>query len=625
VTIAMAARFLTSILAAAGLLAALAAPAAAAPPTSPPPAAEAPAAAVPPVPPPLAEGAPAERAPSPPAPADRAAFERATPVLHPAGRRLLLVMVDGLPVAAFDRALAERELPHLEALLASRPTVSTTALATFPSSTSPSLPEMLSGLYAGMSDPTAPGAVHAFDRETRRVVRYFTQPDAWEWPVPDLFDAAAAAGLTSITVAEGRWDGPQSILTRGAILRDAALDMMGFDAFDGDRGPVERLIRRLRQPDPPQVILLVFNSVDLTGHLHGPGSAAHRRALVETDELLGQLLEAMASIPGGAGHSLLDDTTVFLFGDHGMVPSGDFLNLQPTFQSRGLSTYDASTATQILLRERLGKLWARWPDVLLVEGGSNVTQVYLRRPSGGWEDDQPGPPEKARRAAGERELAEIAAELAEMPGVSQVMRPLGEGRVEVRAAGSPPAEIATRGEGHDALYAYGVPAGAAADPFGYLADPAVAPAVCPLAALADRCFLPRDAWLTLTAAAHFPGAVPLVAKALQPERFTGDLVITALPGHGFLKGQKGDHGNLEREAMITPFVVNGPGVVAGAAAPQVRLVDLYPTAAVALGADPHDPALADLDGRPLPFVRPPVMQTGSDPVMQPPAAPVPPP
>ena len=39
-----------------------------------------------------------------------------------------------------------------------------------------------------------------------------------------------------------------------------------------------------------------------------------------------------------------------------------------------------------MLRERLGSLWTRWPDVILVSGGSNITQVYLRSASGGWID-----------------------------------------------------------------------------------------------------------------------------------------------------------------------------------------------------------------------------------------------
>jgi Type I phosphodiesterase / nucleotide pyrophosphatase len=533
----------------------------------------------------------------------------AVPRLHPDDRRLLLVMVDGLPVRLFESGLAAGEAPRLARLMAERPTVAVTALSTFPSSTFPSLAEMLSGAYAESADPTEPGAVHAFDRQERRVVRYFTQPGAWQWPVPDLFSAVALSGLSALTVAEGRWDGAQCIQTRGPELRAAVLEAMGVDDVNGDRAPVEKLIRRLRQPSPPAVVLLIFNSVDLAGHFDGPDSPQAHRALAETDALLGRVLDAMAETAAPDGRPLLDDTTLVLFGDHGMVPSGTFVDLQPLFQRRQLSTFDASSVSQVAFRERLGSLWTRWPDVLLVAGGSNVTQVYFRRPSGAWSDGEPAGAGEARKAARTPAAATFAPLLAEQPGVDQVLRTLPDGRVEIRAAGGRVGWVERRGEGRMQRFAYTVPAGATGDPLDYLADPALRPLVCRAGQLAGACFHSRFDWQRLTFGARFPGVVPLLHKALNAERFTGDLVVTALPGYTFLRGQKGDHGNLEREAMTTPFVVNGPGVAPLAdpplVRPLIRLVDLYPTAAVLLGADPADPALRRLDGRPAPFVRPP--------------------
>jgi hypothetical protein len=80
-------------------------------------------------------------------------------------------------------------------------------------------------------------------------------------------------------------------------------------------------------------------------------------------------------------------------------------------------------------------------------------------------------------------------------------------------------------------------------------------------------------------------------------------MVTARPGWSFLDNQRGDHGNLEREAVLTPLVLSGAGIDANATLPLVRLIDIYPTAAVLLGADPGDPALAGLDGKVLPGVR----------------------
>jgi hypothetical protein len=57
--------------------------------------------------------------------------------------------------------------------------------------------------------------------------------------------------------------------------------------------------------------------------------------------------------------------------------------------------------------------------------------------------------------------------------------------------------------------------------------------------------------------------------------------------------------------MLTPLVFNGAGIPDNAAVSGARLVDIYPTAAVLLGADRNDPALSGLDGRVLPGIHPP--------------------
>lgn len=526
----------------------------------------------------------------------------AVPRLAAGDRRLLLVMIDGLPVGAFERALAEGALPRLSALLAARPTLRTTAVATFPSATAPSVPELLSGRYCAPDNPE-PDAVHAFDRERRRVVRYVTQPDTWQWPAPNLFDALDAAGLRAVTVFEGRWQGPRAILTRAANFRDAALEVAGITKYDGDRGPVEKLLRELRGPQPPAVALLVFNAVDLAGHFHGPDSAEVREALSRTDALLGEVLTALAGRLDACGCPLLDETTLVLFGDHGMVASGSRIDLQPLFRARGLSSFDASSVSQVVFRERLGTVWTKWPDVVLVSGGSNITGVYLRSEDGGWSPAQPASRRERARASRRPDPAALAKGIVKLPGVAQVLRVAGPSELSVEAAAGRALVLASE---DGSRFAYVIPRDAVDDPFGYLADPAVASMVCREGAVGAGCFLSREEWIRATLDARYPGAVALAGKAFDPPRFAGDLVVTALPGYSFLRGQKGDHGNFEREAMLTPLVLNGPGVVPaeGPARPGeprrlVRLLDIYPTAAVLLGASPADPALATLDGRSL--------------------------
>jgi hypothetical protein len=526
------------------------------------------------------------------------------PRLAPGGRRLLLVMIDGLAVRPFERALGTGAMPRLERLLSERPTSKTEALSSFPSATAPVLPELLTGRYVDLEELQAPGAVHAFDREDRRIIRYITEPEAWRWPVPNLFDAAEAAGLSTVTVFEGRWKGPESILTTAAIARAAVREVIGAGAFgSGDRGPVRAFLERLERKGMPDIALLVFNDVDLKGHFHGPDSDEVQAALRETDALLGEVLDWLAQAPDADGTPLLQRTTLVLFADHGMVPSGRFLDVETFFEERELVTYDASTLTHAVLRERLGTLWTQWPDVILVSGGSNVTQVYLRHPSGGWLDGQVAQ-DKAR---GRRrpDTAEVARSLAEQPGVEHVLRQTDADTIEVLASGERRARIVQRRTMAGRSYAYAVSRAATGDPFEYLGDPRTAALVCRSDRPKRACFRDAATWMSETRDSRFPGAVALVPKAFHPQRFTGDLMLTALPGWSFLRWQKGDHGNLERDAMLVPLVLNGPGIEATPLPPLVRLVDLFPTLAVLLGADADDPTLRGLDGRRLPGIQPP--------------------
>jgi len=537
---------------------------------------------------------------------ETAAGEPSVPILDPGERHVLLLMLDGLPAVPFEEALAAHELPNLERLFASRPTLRTRALSTFPSSTAPSVPELLSGRRIEQDEFPAPNAIYAFDREQRRMARYLTQPDTWSWPVPNLFDAAARAGLSAETVFEGRFKGSGSILTTASIARSAALEMIGASEFvGGDSRPVEALISHIEKKGAPRVMLVVFNETDMKGHFHGPESPELRRALVATDTLIGELAGALARAKTPSGRSVLDETSIILFGDHGMAPSGKFLDLEELFRRRGLVAYDASTATHVVLRERLGARWTRWPDAILVSGGSNITQIYFRSPFGGWADGEAALPKEVERARRRPDVEEVERQLLELAGVNQVMRQVAPREVQIRADGGRIAWVIERGEGKDRRWAYVVPDGATADPLCYLDDPEVASLVARSGSLSSAAFLDADAWIERTWNARYPAAVPLVQKAFHPQRFAGDLIVTARLGWSFIKNQRGDHGNLERQVMFTPLVLNGAGVEEGAALSGARLLDIYPTAAVLLGADPNDPALTALDGRVLPGVRPP--------------------
>lgn len=524
------------------------------------------------------------------------------PRIVPNGRRLLLLMIDGLAVEPFETLLDAGELPAIGSLLERRPSVSLQAISSFPSATSPSVPEFISGRYAEIDSLPAPGAVHAFDREQRRVVRYVTQPDAWQWPLPTLFEATRE--LPAITVFEGRWDGPTAILTQLNLAWQAAFEAIGAEALSGgDRGPVEAYLRAVRGSRPPVLSLVVLNEYDMAAHFNGPRSPQARTALVNTDRLVGEIVSTLGNTPGSAGGSMLDETTVVLFGDHGHVESGRHVDLVAFFRQRGLEAVDVSTLPHVMFRERLGTLWTEWPDAILVSGGSNVTQIYLRQATGVWGTQESRSMVETLREPVRPEPATLAGAIAAVEGVGQVLWTDPEGTVQVLAAIGSAARILVRERAGEKVFAYVVADDADADPFGYLNDAATAALVCRAGGVGEACFFTRTEWFDRSFDTRYPGAVALIPKAFQPQRFTGDLIVTLLPGYSFLRNQKGDHGNLERDAILTPFILNGPGLVPGAETHRPRLVDIYPSAAVLLGADPDDPAFTGLDGRVLDCVR----------------------
>ena len=527
---------------------------------------------------------------------------KAIPHITQTGRRLLLLMVDGLAVTPFETLLADGRLPAIERLLEQRPSVALRAISTFPSATSPSVPEFISGRYAEIGMLPAAGAVHAFDREERRVIRYVTQPDAWQWPIPTLFDAARE--LPAITVFEGRWDGPTAILTQLNLARQAAFEAVGAEALSGgDRGPVEVFLNAVRGPQPPALSLVVLNEFDIAAHFHGPLSTQAQTALINTDQLVGEIVTTLEHTAGAAGRSMLDETTIMLFGDHGSVESGRFVDLASFFVKLGLEAVDVSTLPHVMFRERLGTLWTEWPDVILVSGGSNVTQVYLRQASGSWGTQASPDGSAARHAEARPDPATLASVIAAVEGIGQVLWLDSDGTVRVLAADGSAARILVREMVGGKGFAYVIEDNATADPFGYLGDVATAASVCRAGKISDACFLSRTEWFDRSFETRYPGAVALIPKAFQPQRYTGDLIVTLLPGYSFLRNQKGDHGNLERDAVLTPLILNGPGLEHCSETHRPRLVDIYPTAAVLLGADPDDPAFAGLDGRVLDCAR----------------------
>ena len=526
--------------------------------------------------------------------------------------RLLAICIDALQVDTFENLLDEGKLPNISRLLRRLPSIRGRALASFPSSTAPSVTEFLTGMYADRT-PGMPRAIHAFDRPTSTARRYTLEPRAWTDGTPTLFSLLDSRGETSFCLFEGEFEGSESILSRKQILVAGALELLHLPVYNPDRPLLERFRRLIAtRGAPPRAAFLMLSSVDLAGHVRGPRSRRSIDALTDLDRLLGRLFDWMATYQLPEGGSYLDATTVVIFGDHGMESTGRFSDLEPTLRRQGLRVVDLGTVVQVALREKLSSRWAQRPDALLAPGGSNVTQIYLRQGDGTWGTGPAGP----------ETAAPLVEALERVAGVEFVARPVGCRSLELRRAGRRTALLVMDGEGSRRRFAYGVASGPGLDPLGYLADREAAGLVHVVDSetldqdLPSSAFHPFNTWHAATHATDYPAAVPLLLKGCAPGPTQGDLVLTTERGWSFLRHGSGDHGGLRRGSIETPLVLAGRNVDSQGSLDGARLIDLLPTFLDLLGLE-ADPAYLDsLDGHALRITRRDLPRRGYIPLAQ---------
>jgi len=267
----------------------------------------------------------------------------------PLAEHLVVVSLDGLATADFE---AVRGLPNFRRLLRSG-----------------ALCRRVRGIY-----PTQTYALHASAVTGTRPERHGVlantlfqpgrqRPD-WFWyrrsiQVPTLYDAAAAAGLTTGSLfwptagrSHQRWvipeivtTGPgQSILFRvfaagsplfmldmlrryGTLLR--GLDRYYLDNFTA--AVASHLIRSRR----PGLLLVHLLDLDAVRHRHGFLGPEVRRALEQQDRRLGQMLDA--SLQAGTH----ERTAFVVFGDHAYLDVHTAVHLNTALARAGLVSLDA--------------------------------------------------------------------------------------------------------------------------------------------------------------------------------------------------------------------------------------------------------------------------------------------
>jgi len=490
-------------------------------------------------------------------------------------RPIILFFVDGLRPDVLDDLTQEGRMPRLQRLLFERGAHARTAVSSVPSVTFANAVSMVTGCF-----PSTHGAWAnvVFDRQQLRTRNYEEARDcaADDDRCPTIFerfDGELTAGIALPFERGVKVSRVQSARTGGVSFglswilgRREAADESLADQF-GELADEARQIGRW-----PAFIAVYLPAVDEVGHERGCDSPEYRDAVANLDEVIGEVLEAFEA--GG----MLDELTIVLTADHGFHATPQSIELGPTLA--------AALGTEVIVAEENDaevpylERWQRYAPCRAVVTPNGLREASVSLRAGASWNDRPtlpqilGLPAALGLPAGEELPTRLLSPAVELVAIRA-------GPDEVRVHGHEgAATIRRRPAQGEPLYEYQVLAGD--DPLGYGAD-------VRLRDWLATAHTSRE-WLEATAELRHPDIVPQLVEAFDDPR-AGDLILFAAPGWDFSRElYLGGHGGIERDEMVVPLWLAGPGIRAGAEVPAARLVDLVPTLLDLAGMQPEDGA-----------------------------------
>ncbi|HEX5174643.1 MAG TPA: nucleotide pyrophosphatase/phosphodiesterase family protein [Gaiellaceae bacterium] len=326
-------------------------------------------------------------------------------------KKLVLIVVDGLTPAAFERAIGEGRAPAL-ALLAEQGDYRV-ATSVFPSLT----PVCISSIVTG----AGPGVHHVpslvwWNRDERRIVEYGSSFPAiraaglsqslvdtiydmnarhLSREAVTVYEALDAAGLVTAAVNITCYRGPYRYLPTVPGLSRAASGPRRFfyyGLFESDRTGAPFAVRNRRggsvdayaaavgrwlvTRDGFDFFAYYLSGYDFASHASGPDGEEAERALEQSDAAVGALFEA-----AGGADEFLDRYAVVLLSDHGQTPVVRAARLEEPFAELAHEVVVAASnrAGQVYLRPD-----ARTDAAELAQrlDGFPAVEVTLRREGG---------------------------------------------------------------------------------------------------------------------------------------------------------------------------------------------------------------------------------------------------
>jgi len=471
---------------------------------------------------------------------------------------IVLFYVDGLRQDVFEQMLAEGKLPRLKRTFIDRAAHVRSAVVSVPSVTYANSVTMMTGRWPSVHGVWANVwfdryelLTHNYEDERDNADLDRTSPTLFEL-MPESMTAAIALPFTrgvELKLANTAHDGGTQAGFAWAMGEEKTTDQLLAQKFY-EIGEDAREIRAW-----PALIAIHLPAVDQTAHKFGSDGKEYRSAIENLDDCVGSALETFER--GG----MLEDMILVLVSDHGHHSTPRSLALDEFLRAALdmpvlLNCRDDGATPYVPRWEHYSKA-----HVVVTTCGEREASLHLRcGPS--W-NTRPTLEEILSFAGSRGELPSL---LLEGPAIELVAVRAGKNEVQIWSRLGH-ASIVRSGSGSDADFSYQLLAGE--DPLGYDQDPKL------WSWVGAGAHGSRE-WLDATADLPRPDLVPQLVYAFDNPR-SGDVVLFAAREWDFSPDYAGGHGGIEREEMIVPMYLAGPGIRAGTEIPAARLVDLAPT------------------------------------------------
>jgi arylsulfatase A-like enzyme len=289
------------------------------------------------------------------------------------------LVVDGTNYETMWRAIREGKLPTIKEVLVDNGAVFTSAISTFPSTSTSAYQSFITGLLPGHA-----GIPHLqrFDRQHEEFIDYlspkgylklsddFINLDALQNPATanldatntifELLDGYPTLSLYTTSRRGASESVPENIPVRGLWAAGVSHDYLHIDQLAYDK-----LLKKYggKLEDVPRYTLVGLYSSDVSGHHYGADNAEVVTVLTQFDYFLRDFVELLEK------QGIRDKTYIIVSADHGMHDTGSVFLFRKALIDKGLA-----------VKPRNPKI--KDYNIVPADRGISSTHVYTRRPDG---------------------------------------------------------------------------------------------------------------------------------------------------------------------------------------------------------------------------------------------------